>query len=540
MANLRISELQAAPAISGSYVLPASSSDSTYKVSFEQLATWMNYRTVKDQYATTYSVTSSDNKSIVTFNNDLTVTVTIPVAANNNLPVGTTIELVRLGDGAVNVTGETGVTINSSVGWTLRTIYSRATLSKIDNNDWVVSGDMVLSPTPTPTITPTITKTSTPTPTVSPSTSFTPTVTPTLTPTPSSTPFGPPSAPLNLSGYDGGNSEIILSWDAPATDGRSPITDYVVEYEQDPDVTPTPTITPTLTTTPTVTPTSSSTATPTPTPTVTETPTVTPTLTNTSTITPTPSSTFVETPTPTATPTLTPTPGGGGAECCAGDLYLSGPGIPVPGCYMKNGSAWILDNRVYDGEVLFSGGVFYAHMVYPDFEDGYLEVYDTMNSSWWIYIALTGGPSANLCPITGTHPITAGSTAGYTVTIGCGCPTPTPTATPTATPTPTTTTAAGATPGAPTNVVPTLYHVGVALNWTDPASNGGSAITGYVVQFSQDGGSWTTTTLTPLSGYRGYFDGDTDSFDYAFRVAAVNSVGTGSFSSPSNAVGGAV
>ena len=97
-------------------------------------------------------------------------------------------------------------------------------------------------------------------------------------------------------------------------------------------------------------------------------------------------------------------------------------------------------------------------------------------------------------------------------------------------------------PGAPTNVVPYLYGVDVALNWTDPASNGGSAITGYVVQFSQDGGSWTTTTLTPLSGYRGYFDGDTDSFSYTFRVAAVNSVGTGSYSaaSSSTTVGGGV
>jgi hypothetical protein len=306
MANLRISELQAAPAISGSYVLPASSSDSTYKVSFEQLATWMNYRTVKDQYSTTYTVTSEDNKAIVTFDNDLTITVTIPVAANSSLPVGTTIELVRLGDGAVNVTGEAGVTINSSVGWTLRTIYSRATLSKIDNNDWVVSGDMVLSPTPTPTITPTITKTSTPTPTVSPSTSFTPTVTPTLTPTPSSTPFGAPSAPLNLSGY-GGNSEIILSWDAPATDGRSAITDYVVEYEQDPDVTPT--LTPTQTSTPT--------------PTLSQTPTLTATL----------------TPTPTETPTPTPTPTSGGAGVAG--YVVSGAGDPnYDGTYCLAGTSY--------------------------------------------------------------------------------------------------------------------------------------------------------------------------------------------------------
>jgi hypothetical protein len=278
MANLRISELQAAPAISGSYVLPASSSDSTYKVSFEQLATWMNYRTVKDQYSTTYTVTSNDNKSIVTFNNDLTVTVTIPVAANNNLPVGTTIELVRLGDGAVNVTGEQGVTINSSVGWTLRTVYSRATLSKIDNNDWVVSGDMVLSPTPTPTVTPTITKTATPTPTISPTASATPTVTPTKSPTPTITPtatvtpsssqFAAPSVPQNLSAY-GGNQEIVLSWDAPASNGRLDISQYVIEYEPE----PTPAVTPGLSPTPTPTPSSYSSPTPTATTSTTPTPT---------------------------------------------------------------------------------------------------------------------------------------------------------------------------------------------------------------------------------------------------------------------------
>lgn len=350
MANLRISELQAAPAISGSYVLPASSADSTYKVSFEQLATWINYRNVKDQYSTEYTVTNNDNKAIITFNNDLTVTVTIPVASNNNLPIGTTIELVRLGDGAVNVTGEQGVNINSSVGWTLRTVYSRATLSKIDNNDWVVSGDMVLSPTPTPTLTPTITKSSTPTPTVTTTQTTTPTRTPTLTPTPSSTPYGPPSAPQNLSAY-GGNGEIILSWNAPSNDGRSPITEYVIEYEQDPTVSPTPTITPTISATPTLTPT----------PTVTETPTPTPTITNTSTITPTPSSTFVETPTPTTTPTPTKTPS-------------VGPGYTITGS----------DNSNYNGTYILDSGLTssYGSNVYKHSINN-MYIY-TGGGYWWI------------------------------------------------------------------------------------------------------------------------------------------------------------
>ena len=95
-------------------------------------------------------------------------------------------------------------------------------------------------------------------------------------------------------------------------------------------------------------------------------------------------------------------------------------------------------------------------------------------------------------------------------------------------------------PGAPTNVVAELYGEGAALNWTDPASNGGSAITGYVVQFSTNGGNtWTTTTLDPLAGYRGQYQFVGPPVDHVFRVAATNSVGTGNYSSPSNPVGGA-
>jgi len=230
MANVRISELQSAPAISGSYVLPINFANTAYKASFDQFSSWINYRNVKDQYSTSYSVGVNDNKSIITFNNDLTINITIPTSVNNNLPIGTTIDFIRLGIGSVNITGESGVIINSSSGWTLRTVYSRATVSKVNTNEWIVSGDLVLSPTPTPT--------------------HTPTVTPTVTITPSSEPFGPPTDPLNLSAY-GGNEQLILAWNAPLRIRRLPITDYVLEYEFDPSVSATPTHTPTPTPTPT-------------------------------------------------------------------------------------------------------------------------------------------------------------------------------------------------------------------------------------------------------------------------------------------------
>lgn len=258
MANIRISELNAAPIISGTYVFPAGDISNTYKISFEQLSSWIISKNVKTSIVD-YTINVLDTKTIIVFNNAQPVTFTIPNSSNQYLPVGTTIELVRLGAGIVNITGESNVIVNSSVGWTLRGIYSKATVSKVNNNTWVVSGDLALSPTPTPTTTPTQTPTPTTTPTHTPTTTATATVTPTKSPTPTRTPtptitpsasqFGIPSSPQNLSAY-GGNEEIILSWNSPLSNGRLDISDYTIEYEPQ----PTPSVTPGLTPTPTPTP----------------------------------------------------------------------------------------------------------------------------------------------------------------------------------------------------------------------------------------------------------------------------------------------
>jgi|GEM_PF-904323 len=74
------------------------------------------------------------------------------------------------------------------------------------------------------------------------------------------------------------------------------------------------------------------------------------------------------------------------------------------------------------------------------------------------------------------------------------------------------------------------------VSWSAPSSNGGSAITNYVVQYSSNSGSsWTTsscsgtTTSCSVSGL-------TSSTSYVFRVAATNGIGTGSYSATSSSV----
>jgi len=96
--------------------------------------------------------------------------------------------------------------------------------------------------------------------------------------------------------------------------------------------------------------------------------------------------------------------------------------------------------------------------------------------------------------------------------------------------------ATATTAGAPTGLTATPEGTEATLSWTAPASNGGSALTDYTVEYSSDSGAtWTTfadgtstTTSTTVTGL-------SHSTTYTFRVSAVNIVGTGTASATSSA-----
>jgi hypothetical protein len=92
-------------------------------------------------------------------------------------------------------------------------------------------------------------------------------------------------------------------------------------------------------------------------------------------------------------------------------------------------------------------------------------------------------------------------------------------------------------PGIPTIGTASSGDKAFAINWTAPTNDGGSPITGYYVQNSTDGGnSWSTAILVGIStsytwsGNGIVFNGNT----YIGRVAAVNGIGTGSYSGVSS------
>ncbi len=79
-------------------------------------------------------------------------------------------------------------------------------------------------------------------------------------------------------------------------------------------------------------------------------------------------------------------------------------------------------------------------------------------------------------------------------------------------------------PGAPTLKSATPGNATVALTWTAPTGNGGSAITGYDVYDSANGGAYTTAQ-TLVQGTSSTVTGLTNATTYSFEVEAVNAQG---------------
>lgn len=73
---------------------------------------------------------------------------------------------------------------------------------------------------------------------------------------------------------------------------------------------------------------------------------------------------------------------------------------------------------------------------------------------------------------------------------------------------------------------------GLSLSWTAPASNGGSAITAYVIKLSTSPAmSSPVTTVTPTTGTTYSYNGLQPGVTYYFTVAARNAIGDGPASS---------
>jgi hypothetical protein len=92
-------------------------------------------------------------------------------------------------------------------------------------------------------------------------------------------------------------------------------------------------------------------------------------------------------------------------------------------------------------------------------------------------------------------------------------------------------------PPAPTSLTATAGNAQVAVSWTAPTVLAQTPITDYIVQSSTNSGSTWTTVSDGVSTATSYtVTGLTNGTPIVFRVAAVNGVGTGAYSSATSSV----
>ena len=138
------------------------------------------------------------------------------------------------------------------------------------------------------------------------------------------------------------------------------------------------------------------------------------------------------------------------------------------------------------------------------------------------------------------------STRDVITSVGVGSPNklaysasfePAPTPTTTTTPAPTTTTtpapAPATVPSVPLALTATSSSQTVALAWSLPASDGGSALTDYKIEYKLSNvTAWSVLARTASTTRTANITGLTNGTQYSFRVSAVNAVGTGIATSP--------
>ena len=84
----------------------------------------------------------TERDSMIEMNSASATTLTVPTNATIAYPIGTSLDVLRVGAGAVDVAAAAGVTINATPGLKLRAQWSSATLIKRATDTWVLVGDL--------------------------------------------------------------------------------------------------------------------------------------------------------------------------------------------------------------------------------------------------------------------------------------------------------------------------------------------------------------------------------------------------------------
>lgn len=103
-------------------------------------------RIVSYELGTSVTLDVNDTGKALIFSNSSPITVTIPNDSTYEFQVGQTVLIIQNGTGTVSVTTEGVATLSSTAGTgtvDLNGQFAVATLIKIEENEWIIYGDIV-------------------------------------------------------------------------------------------------------------------------------------------------------------------------------------------------------------------------------------------------------------------------------------------------------------------------------------------------------------------------------------------------------------
>jgi len=131
-----------APAITATALITASASGVAF-TDGTQTKEGVPSQTTIISKTTDYTLSNlSERDSLIEINAAGATTLTVPADSSTNYPVGTSLDILRVGAGALTVSPAAGVTLNYTPGNKLRAQWSSATLVKRAANTWVLLGDL--------------------------------------------------------------------------------------------------------------------------------------------------------------------------------------------------------------------------------------------------------------------------------------------------------------------------------------------------------------------------------------------------------------
>jgi hypothetical protein len=104
---------------------------------------YINDSTTLVNKTSSYTVTLSDAGKTLTIDSASNLDITVPPNSSTLFPLGSRIDVVRVGSGTVTFVQGSGVVINSkNSNKKISARYSAATIIKTDTNTWVLIGDL--------------------------------------------------------------------------------------------------------------------------------------------------------------------------------------------------------------------------------------------------------------------------------------------------------------------------------------------------------------------------------------------------------------